>query len=298
MSNSDPRTLLDFLGLASDFLDERGAENARLNAELLLCEVVGLKRIELYLAFDRPLARDEIDAYRSLLARRAKGEPLQYILGFTEFYGRRFRVGRDVLIPRPETEVLVETALERISADQTSHGVDASHVIADIGTGTGCIGLTLAAECPDARVIATDVSDNAIAVARQNAVELGLTDRVEFRLGDLLEPVAGEPVIGIVSNPPYVAEADREKLQVEVRDHEPALALFAGEDGLDVIRRLIEAAPRALPDLRFVALEIGLGQSDRVAELWRRSAPDWELAKVRDLAGIERIIVATAPPRA
>ena len=305
MRRTDPLTLLDFLDLAAGFLRERHVDNARLNAELLLCEVVGLKRIELYLQFDRPLDQREVEAYRELLRRRVRREPLQYILGATEFYGREFHLTPAVLIPRPETEVLVETALEHLNKDRSNTNAAAEperngatracRLIADIGTGSGCIALTIAAECPDVRMIATDVSEDALAVARENADRMELADRIDFRLGDLLDPLAGHVVDAIVSNPPYVATTEREMLQPEVRDYEPEMALFAGDDGLSVLRRLIKAAPPHVRPGGFVALEIGLGQADRVRALWQEAAPAWSTRAVLDLAGVERIIVAMRP---
>ncbi len=292
MNATESRTLLDYLTLASDFLRDRGIESHRLNAELLLCDAIGLRRIDLYLQFDRPLGPNETDVYREHLARRAKGEPLQYILGVAEFYGRQFVVNPHVLIPRPETEILVETAIDSLTK---ADAADAAPLVADIGTGSGCIALTIAAEIAAARVVATDLSADALSVARANADSMDLASRVEFRAGDMLEPLAGQRVDAIVSNPPYVADSDREKLQIEVRDHEPEAALYAGPDGLHATRRLIDASPAHLEPGGFVALEVGLGHSDAVRALWRERAPDWVVTTVRDLAGVERIVVASRP---
>ena len=224
--------------------------------------------------------------YREHIRRRAAGEPVQYILGQTEFYGRDFRVTPAVLIPRPETEVLVERVLERIEGIQDP-------IVADIGTGSGVIAVTIAAERPDARVTATDISPDALAIARENASVHECADRIDFREGDLLAPLGEERCHAVVSNPPYVADADRETLQREVRDHEPSEALFGGPDGLAIIRRLVESAPEHTLPGGIVAFEIGAGQADAVRSLWHDAAPDWDVEVARDLAGVERIVIAS-----
>ncbi len=286
MPEREPVTVVDFLNLAADFLAKRGIENPRLHAELLLGDVVGLKRIELYLQFDRPLTSPEVQRYRELLRRRSTGEPVQYILGHTEFFGRAFLVNPSVLIPRPETEVLVEQTLDRMQ------GV-ANPVVLDIGTGSGAIAITIAAERTDAHVVATDISADALDTARTNAKRLGVSDRVEFVEGDLFAPVSERTFDVVVSNPPYVAEADRATLQREVRDHEPATALFAGANGLDTVQRIVREAPQHVRPAGFCALEIGMGQHEAARLLWREVAPDWQVDVIHDLAGIERIVIAS-----
>jgi len=288
MSQPDPGTLLDYLKRTADYFREHDIPEPRLNAERLLCGVLGLRRIDLYLQFDRTLTSDEVAKYREMIRRRAKGEPLQYILGTTEFYGREFIVTPDVLIPRPETEVLVDAVLKRLA------GVE-HPVVADIGTGSGCIALTIAAERPDARVVAADISEAALAVARRNAEKLGLASRVEFRAGDLLEPLGDLQVHALVSNPPYVAETEREMLPREVRDWEPHVALVSGAEGLSLIHRLVEGAPRVVLPGGFAALEIGMGQADAVRAVWHAAAPTWPVEVLPDLAGIDRIAIAARP---
>jgi len=219
---------------------------------------------------------------RALVERRRIGEPIQYITGETEFYGLPFRVTPDVLIPRPETEHLVEKVLSLASQFDQAR-------IVDVGTGSGAIAVALAHKLPQARIAATDISSQALVVAEENAKRNGAF--VRFLQGDLLAPVAGERFEIVVSNPPYVPETDRATLSVEVRDYEPALALFAGDDGLDVYRRLIPAAFDALVPGGYVALEIGYGQSPAITELLAR-AGFAQIEFVPDLQNIPRVACA------
>ena len=288
MTTKPPTTLLDYLGLATKHLTDRGVDSPRLNAERLLAGALGMGRLDLYLQFDRPLDSEEVDTFREMLRRRGRREPLQYILGHEEFYGREFIVTPDVLIPRPETEILVQEVLSRLKGKPAPS-------VADVGTGSGCIAISIAAEVPEASVTATDISPAALNVAYRNAKALGLADRVELLKGDLTEPLTGRTFDAIVSNPPYVASGDATDMQAEVRDHEPATALFAGRDGLDVIRRLVPAAVRMVNPGGFLAMEIGLGQSADVAALCREHAPEWSVEIVQDLARIDRIVIATRP---
>ena len=232
------------------------------------------------------LTCDQAQSYKQLVERRYSGEPIQYIIGETEFYGLSFRVTPDVLIPRPETEHLVEKVIE-LAANFISPR------IADIGTGSGAIAVALAHELPQASITATDLSNTALAIARENARR----NRVNLRFlqGDLLEPVQGEQFEIIISNPPYIPTHDRDSLAVEVREHEPALALFAGEDGLDIYRQLIPAALAALVPGGFLALEIGYGQSEAVTALFATSGFD-AICFVPDLQGIPRVAFAQKPP--
>jgi release factor glutamine methyltransferase len=226
-------------------------------------------------------------AFRAWVERRRGGEPIQYITGEVQFYGFPFQVNRDVLIPRPETELLVEKAIE------LARGFERQRIV-DVGTGSGAIAVALASNLPDARIHATESSAPALRVARANAVRNGVADRVAFHEGDLLTPVAGRRFDLIVSNPPYVPESDRDSLSVEVRDYEPALALFAGADGLAIYRRLIPAAFAALFHGRYLALEIGFGQQAAVEALLA-GAGFTEIEFTRDLQGIPRVAVARRP---
>ena len=227
---------------------------------------------------------DFADRFFALIARRAAREPIAYITGEREFYGRPFTVTPQVLIPRPETELLVEEA-RRCAAEWTAP------TILDLGTGSGCIAVTLALECPDARVIATDDSAAALAIARANAVRLGASHRIEFREGAYLAGVSA-PIDLLVSNPPYVAEGDRGTLPRDVADYEPAAALFGGADGLDVVRCLVPLAARGLAPAGWLLLEIGQGQDERVREIVA-AADGLTLDRIRpDLQGIPRVVVA------
>jgi release factor glutamine methyltransferase len=225
--------------------------------------------------------------YMELIERRYKGEPIQYITGEAEFYGLPFRVTPDVLIPRPETEHLVEKVLGLAST------LNAPRIV-DVGTGSGAIAVALANHLPHATITAIDLSTPALDIARENAEHNCVAERINFLEGDLLGPVAGQSFDIVVSNPPYVPQADRDSLAVEVRDHEPALALFAGKDGLDVYRRLIPAAFHALVPGGHVALEIGFGQSQAIRELFA-SAGFNQIEFVPDLQNIPRVAVARRP---
>jgi len=225
------------------------------------------------------------DLYRALVERRAQREPVAYIIGRQEFWDLTFEVSPAVLIPRPESELIVEVALERFPDP------DAPLAIADACTGSGCLAIALAYERPAARVMATDLSEGALAIARRNAGRHGVAARIAFRRADVLDGVDG-PFDLIVANPPYVPESDRSTLQPEVREHEPAIALFSGADGLDLIRRLIaQAVPRLKPGGTLI-FEFGFGQSDAVAELISATAGLRMVALRPDLQGIPRTAVA------
>jgi release factor glutamine methyltransferase len=267
------------------------------------------------------LLSDELYAnYTKLLESRRRGEPIQYILGEAEFYRMPFCITPDVLIPRPETEHLVERAMQLIPVfdnrtkrfflfyrvrPATHYGekeqsrIDPKKAgwpprILDVGTGSGCIAISIAHDWSEAEITAIDLSASALEVARFNAKSLGFADHIRFLKGDLLTPVAGEQFELIVSNPPYVAEADRASLSVEVRDYEPALALFAGDDGLEVYRRLIPAAFDALVPSGYLVLEIGCGQSPAITELLSASSFQ-QIEFVSDLQGIPRVVSAQRP---
>ena len=280
-------TVLDLLGYTTGYLQERGFHNARLNAELLLAGTLGLKRLDLYLQFDRPLRPEELAAFKARLLRRAKREPLQYIDGKGAFRDLVLSVDRRVLIPRPETETLVQEVLDWAEGKSGLHAVD-------VGTGSGAIALALATEGPFARVVATDLSEAALEVARANHAACAPDAPVELRQGDLLAPVAGERFDVVVSNPPYVGEEERASLDAEVRDWEPGSALFAGVGGLDVVRRLVAGAPAHLHPGGLLAMEIGAAQGEAVARLIREDGRYGEPRVVRDLAGRDRIVLAEA----
>ena len=260
------------------------AEKARLDAELLLLHHVGKDRAWLLSHSSDEFGGCRAAGYAVLVDRRAKGEPIQYILGECDFYGLPFRVTADVLIPRPETEHLVEKAIALARSFATPR-------IVDVGTGSGAIAVALAHHLPKAHITGVDLSEAALAVARENAERNLIAEPIHFLQGNLLEPVAGERFDLVVSNPPYVPAADRASLSVEVRDYEPALALFAGDDGLDVYRRLMPAAYAALSVGGHVVLEIGYGQAEAVGSLLR-SAGFEDLEFRPDLQGIARVASA------
>lgn len=284
---SPPPRPLELTRLAAEHLAGKGIEDARLEAELLLAHVLGLKRLDLYLQFERPLEPGEVDAYRAALRRRATREPLQYITGEAAFRDLTLRVDPRVLIPRPETELLVGEVLQWVA----DRGLTDARAL-DLGTGSGAIALSLAAEGPFERVIGTDRSADALAVAAANAERAGTDEVVEFRRGSLFEPIGdAEDYHVIVSNPPYVADPERDTLMPEVRDHEPGEALFAGPDGLAVIRSIIAGAPAYLVPGGLLALEVGLGQATAVTALLEErgfASP----RTIEDLTGRERMVLA------
>jgi release factor glutamine methyltransferase len=279
-------TVVEMILWTAEWLQAKGFHNARLNAELLLAGVLGLKRLDLYLQHDRPLTADEVAEFKARLLRRAKREPLQYIEGTAHFRHMVLRVDRRVLIPRPETEVLVDAVLA------WARGREALHAL-DVGTGSGAIALALATEGPFERVVATDVEPGALEVARANHALAAPGAPVELRLGESYAPVAeGERFDVVVSNPPYVALRERDTLDAEVLEWEPERALFAGADGLEVIRGLVSGACGVLRPGGLLALEVGSAQAGAVAEMIR-GAPGFQEPDVRqDLAGRERIVTA------
>jgi release factor glutamine methyltransferase len=256
---------------------------ARRDAELLLMHVTGSTRAELMTHPERSLTERQQEHYQAAIVRRARHEPVQHILGTQEFYGRSFIVNRLVLIPRPETEHLVEASLEIRPAPRR---------ILDVGTGSGILAITLALELPDAAVTATDISPTALAVAQQNGRVLNAAERIRFVCSDLFEGLRGERFDCIVSNPPYVATS--EVLEAQVREYEPAAALYAGEDGLAIYRRLIPEAFARLEAGGHLLLEIGHGQRDALEVLLGRSGFG-EIRFVDDLQGIPRVASGRKP---
>ncbi|MGD0930064.1 MAG: peptide chain release factor N(5)-glutamine methyltransferase [Candidatus Korobacteraceae bacterium] len=273
------------LASAIDRLEAADVGSPRMNAEVLLMFVLGVNRAYLYAHPERELSVEDGARYDETLAQRATGLPAQYITGHQEFWGLDFVVSPAVLIPRPETEHLVETVLE------LARGTERPKLV-DIGTGSGCVALALAHELKDVEVYAVDVSAEALALARANAARLGLDGRVLFLQSNVLEALAGVHDFDfVVSNPPYVGFGEADKVQKSVRDFEPRVAVFAGEQGLDVIRRLIEQAHRALKPGGWLALEIGYSMRDAVVNLL--SPTMWEDVRVvPDLQGIPRVVAA------
>lgn len=276
--DADIWTTLKVLTWTTGYLAEKGVENARREAEWLLCEATGLDRVGLYLNFDKPMSEDELATYRALVTRRGKREPLQHILGSQEFDGLSFLVTPAVLIPRHDTETLLEQALQH-----APH----LHSILDIGTGSGCIAIALARRLPEAQVTAVDLSVEALALAQRNAELHGAA--VEFLQGSFFEPVAGRRFDLIVSNPPYITSADLLALQPEVRDHEPILALDGGPDGLTAYRAIVSQAATHLEPNGWLLLEVGAGQAADVAALLAQ-AGFGGIITATDPGGIERVV--------
>lgn len=258
-------------------------ERARVDGETLLLHLIGKNKAWLMAHADEDFAGCTAIRFASLLERRRKGEPIQYITGEAEFFGLPFRVTRDVLIPRPETEHLVEKTTQLAASF-------AQPRIVDVGTGSGVIAIALAVHLPNAHITAIDISEAALTVARDNATRSHVSDRIRFLEGDLLNPVADENFDIVVSNPPYVPESDRASLAVEVRDHEPALALFASGDGLSIYRCLIPAAFEVLATGGFIVLEIGYGQQQAVRALLA-DAGFADIQFISDLQSIPRVAV-------
>jgi release factor glutamine methyltransferase len=266
-------------------LAKRGIDSARLDADLLVAHALKLKRLALYLDLDRPLEDQELGMIRALVERRRGFEPIAYILGEREFYGRGFEVSKDVLIPRPDTETLVEQTLLCLRAQD-----DAGRVL-DLCTGSGAVALTLAAELPERRVLGTDVSSAALAVAARNVERLQLTERVELSLGDLFGAVpAEERFAAITANPPYIGAEELATLEPDVRDHEPRLALDAGADALSFYRRIVADAPSHLQEGGSLLVEVGYTQADAVRALFE-AAGLCEVRSAKDLAGTERVVI-------
>jgi release factor glutamine methyltransferase len=291
MTTSDePWTIGRLLSWTVDYLGKHGAENPRLDAEVLLAEARGCKRIDLYTAYGEA-ATDEIrTAFRELVRRRAEGTPVAYLVGRREFYSLDFEVNSDVLIPRPETELLVVALLDHVKKRPASQTIIE---IADVGTGSGVLGVCAAKYVPKSHVTAIDISPAALAVARRNAERHGVADRISFVEGNVLSTEPPEPRFDyIVSNPPYVSTAEMEKLDRDVRKHEPHIALRAGDKGIDVIAPLIEQSAARLKPNGVLLIEVSPMIAGAVEQLLQQQ-PSLSLAPtIRDLAGHARIVQA------
>ena len=295
-------TVLELIDWSRQYLSDKGFENTRLETELLLGHALSLPRIELYLNYDRQMSDGELARYKTLLKRRLEREPVQYVIGSAAFMLAEFEVNPAVLIPRPETEALTEAAMELLEDagfERARRGSEPEGartreaLVADVGTGSGAIAVTIAQAFPDARVFATDASAEALEVAARNAERADVSERIEFLEGELLEPLRAQRLDGrlsaLVSNPPYVRSSDIESLPREIRDFEPHRALDGGPDGLDCLRVMAQDGPAFLAAGGAVALEVGDGQASVVAGLLRDSLGVSEIR--RDYAGRERIVL-------
>jgi release factor glutamine methyltransferase len=299
-----PWTPIGLTRWSGAYLGEKGIEGGRLDAELMLAHVLKLPRLDLYLQHDRPLLPEELDAFRALLKRRASREPLQYILGTAPFRELELLADPRALIPRPETEVLVEEVLAWVretvpGGSRTVPGPDGADArplrAVDVGTGTGAIALSLLKEGPFGRVVATDTSAEALSIARENAELHGLAGGLELREGPLLTPLrSGERFHVLVSNPPYVPVGDGPGLQPEVRDWDPPSALFAGPEGMDVLNPLIMEAAAHLWPGGLLALEVGEDQAGKVARIMEETGQFSEIRIRPDLSGRERVVLGVA----
>ncbi|QDT16330.1 peptide chain release factor N(5)-glutamine methyltransferase [Alienimonas californiensis] len=283
-------TVKAILESSAGFLKKKGSDSPRLEAEILLAKVLGCERIQLYVKFAQPLTDDERAAMRDLVKRRANAEPVAYLVGYREFFSKRFAVNRHVLIPRPATESLVMEALD------AAKPLDAPRVL-DLCTGSGCMAVSVAAGHRGAQVLATDLSDDALAVAKENVQTHGLEDRVTLAGGDLFAAVPGsfgkggsEPFDLILSNPPYVRDDEWDGLDADVRDHEPKLALLSGADGLDHVRRIVAEAPAHLAEGGSLMLEVSADQTKAVSGLLR-DAGFGGVRIVKDSDGLPRIVI-------
>ena len=281
-------TIGKILKWTEEYFQKAQLDSPRLDAEVLLAYVLNQpERIYLYVHFDQPLEQPELTAYRECIKRRVQHEPVAYITGHRDFMGLDFKVTKDTLIPRPDTEILVEAVLQRLPA------AGENSTLADIGTGTGAICLSLLNYLPKLRAMAVDISPGALAVAQENSVSLGLSQRVEFLQGDLLAPLKakGELLNTIVSNPPYIPKADIATLASDVKAYEPMGALDGGEDGLDFYRRLLAESGDLLKDGGFLAMEVGIHQAHQLEALAKDMSQWGKCEILRDLAGIERVVI-------
>lgn len=287
-------TVLEVIQKSADFLAKKGVESPRLQAELLLAEVLKQPRMKLYLSFEQKLSELEVDQMREFVRRRGTREPLQHIIGSTSFCGFEILVNRQVLVPRPETELLAELGWEFVGRRTVTEVVAPGHemTVLDFGTGSGCIAVALATKCPNARIVALDISPGALDVARQNAARNRVSDQIEFVLGDGFSALAAKPRFDlIISNPPYIPSAEIASLQAEVRDFDPHGALDGGTDGLDSYRQLAAEGGAFLRTDGRLMVEFGEGQGPALQRLFKDQK--WIVEAVReDYSQRQRILIA------
>lgn len=296
-------TVLEAIRKGADFLQRKGIESPRLQVELLLAHLLGLKRMELYLNFDRSLTAAQVDALRELILRRSRHEPLQYILGTVNFCGLELKVGPAVLIPRPETELLAELGREYLQSLVPPHQCASTSgscvcngsvrpLAIDFGTGSGCLAIVLAVACPQAQIIAVDVSEAALDVARENALKHNVADRIRFVCADSLSALGGQAKADLViTNPPYIPSDQIPTLQPEISQYEPRVALDGGSDGLAVLTRLAHEAHAVLRDGGLLMTEFGDGQETALYEMFTRAG--WHAVEIKpDESGRPRFLLA------
>ncbi len=292
MSETLDWTVKRLLEWSHTYFGDKGIDSPKTTAELLLADVLSCKRLDLYYRYEQPLLPDELARYKDVVKRRVKHEPTQYILGEWEFWSLPLQVDQRVLIPRPETEVLVEEVLKAVQeGDVPAHGS-----FLDLCTGSGAIACALATECPEASLHATDLSTDALEVAQINVTQLKLEERITLYQGDLFEPLPEQRYDVIASNPPYVTCAELAELQPEVRQYEPHLALDGGEDGLDLIRRLLIDLPTRLAPGGVLAIEIGAKQGPAVRALAEQTNLFASIEVLKDFSRRDRILFAHGHP--
>jgi release factor glutamine methyltransferase len=277
-------TVLELINLSTGYLKNKGIESPRINAEILLAKVLNCKRLELYLSFDRPLAENEINIYREFIKRRGKNEPAQYIIGSVEFYGLEFKIDSSALIPRPETEILVETI---IIAYKDFINLN----ILDIGTGSGIIAISLAKYLNDAKIYAVDSSETALALAKENAVINGVDDKISFVKYDIAidENISAEKFDLVVSNPPYISNEEYSKLQPELRVYEPRVALTDESDGFKFFNIIARKIKSLLKENGKIFFEVGQGQASKVVDILRQEQFS-NIKTKKDYLNIERVV--------
>lgn len=284
MGKKDVWTISSLLNWTVNYFKSKNIQSARLDAEVLLSHVLRQERIYLYVHFDEPMEQNELSKFREYVKKRAQHVPIAYIIGEREFMGLPFKVTKDTLIPRPDTEILVENVLNNVDRDKEIE-------IVDIGTGSGAIILSLLVNLPKAQGKTVDISSKAIEVAKENAVNLQVNDRCEFFVGDLFAPLNGSKFDLIVSNPPYIPQKDIVTLEDDVKEYEPVSALTDGGDGLSYYRRLLSEGKAYIKENGFIALEIGIYQSEDVKQIAMDNG--WKNIKIiKDYAGIDRVVLA------
>ena len=279
--------LLDLINSTTAQLEKKGVESARINVERMLCAALECRRVDLYVDPDRVVASEVITRFEKMLSRRLADEPLQYILGESEFYGLRIKCDNRALIPRPESEFVVSKAIDCLERFDRLY-------ILDLACGTGCIGIALAMNLPQASITAVDISEDAISLAKENVMMHNLITRFRFSTGDMFNAIKDHGILydAVVCNPPYIRDGEWEMLQRQIRDFEPKRALLSGEDGLDFIRVMLEQVSEFLVPGGYLIFEIGQGQADKVRQLIADTETLQFIETVQDYAAIERVVIA------
>jgi release factor glutamine methyltransferase len=284
-------TIQKLLNWITEYLTKKRIDSPRLSAEILLSGVLSMQRIDLYTQFDKQVSQEHLHRLHDLVKRAAQNEPVAYLLGKTEFYSLQFNITPDCMVPRPETELLTERAIEFLRTRPEKQ------LICDLCTGSGCIAIAIAVNCPDARLIATDICDAALSVAAKNLEKYHLKERIKLLCGDLFDPLIPQLDVSkfdlIVCNPPYVSAAEFESLETNVKAYGPRIALYAGEDGLDVYRRIVEKIDQFLRPDAALMLEIGYAQGQAVRELLEQTESFNKISIEKDFHNNDRIVTAT-----